>query len=140
MDRKYRQSGYQDEGPREKRDGGGPRPPRETPLGPKTPLMPARVTVGRCASCGTLLPKGFDPNGVCFRCGVPFHSCKQCVHFDAAAHWECTETIPARVSPKDALNQCPLFAFRMSSERETTTSLTSHPDDPRKAFDNLFKK
>jgi hypothetical protein len=139
MDRKYRQSGYMDEEPRQKRD--GPRPPREDLGGPKAPRFPARITVSRCANCGALLPKGFDPNGKCFRCAFELHSCKQCVHFDTAAHWECTRPIPARVAPKDARNECTFFEFRMSSERETTNSgAAARPDDPRKAFESLFKK
>jgi hypothetical protein len=127
-----------DEEPKGKREGA--RPPRENLGGPKTPNFPARITVARCANCGALLPKGFDPAGQCFRCQFELHSCKQCVHFDTSARWECTQPIPARVSPKDARNQCTFFEFRMSSERETTSSVVTRPDDPRKAFDSLFKK
>ena len=139
MDRKYKQRGYQDDG-REKRPESRPSGPPQERIGPRTPRFPARVTVARCANCGTLLSKGFDPQGQCFRCGFELHSCKQCDHFDTAARWECTQPIPARVSPKDAKNECTFYEIRMSSERETTSGGTSRPDDPRQAFENLFKK
>jgi hypothetical protein len=45
-------------------------------------------------------------------------------------------TITARIAPKNARNTCPVFAPRTTVERETTTPRT---DDPRKAFDDLFK-
>ena len=154
-DRKYRQHGYQDDDrDRERRPDKPPgRPPGGPPgdrIGPRTPRFPARVTVARCANCGGLLPKGFDPNGQCPRCNFELHCCKQCVHFDTSTRWECTQPIPARVSPKDALNECTFFEIRMSSERETTSGGTaagapgasspSRPSDPRQAFENLFKK
>lgn len=144
MDRKYRQHGYQDDDRnREKRSpppGRGPGAPRHL-LGPRTPKFPPRVTVARCANCGTLLPKGFEAQGQCLRCGFELHSCKQCVHFDTSARWECTKPIPARIAPKDARNACTFYEIRMSSERETTFGRPpSSSDDPRKAFENLFKK
>ena len=141
-DRKYKQRGYQDE-EREKRPA-APRGPREEKIGPRTPQFPARVTVARCANCGTLLPRGFDQQARCHKCGFELHSCKQCVHFDAAARWECTQPILARLSPKDARNECAFYEIRMSSERETTSgpapTASGRPDNPRQAFENLFKK
>ncbi len=152
MDRKYRQSGYYDDDrdrekrpPGEDRGRGAPPKPREI-IGPRTPRFPARVTVARCANCGVLLARGFDVNGQCSRCSFELHSCKQCTHFDTAARWECTRPIAARVSPKDARNECTFYEIRMSSERETTSSnagaapTNSRLDDPRKAFEDLFKK
>jgi len=144
MDRKYKQRGYMDDPDREKRPVLGerpPGPPRDR-VGPKTPRMPGRVTVARCANCGGLLPAGVDPGGQCPRCNFELHSCKQCVHFDPAARWECTEPIPARIPRKDARNDCTFYEIRTSNERETTSGPASiaKPDDPRKAFENLFKK
>jgi hypothetical protein len=46
------------------------------------------------------------------------------------------QTIPARVSPKNAKNACTLYTPRTTVERETTTPRT---DNARKAFDDLFK-
>ncbi len=144
-DRKYRQHGYQDDD-RERRPekpAGRPSGPPSERIGPRTPRFPPRITVARCANCGGLLPKGIDPKEQCPKCGFELHCCKQCVHFDTAARWECTQPIPARVVPKDAKNECTFYEIRMSSERETTSSspvATARPDDPRQAFERLFKK
>src|ERR1041385_8984255 len=148
MDRKYRQHGYQDDD-REKGPEKPSRPPgRRDTMGPRTPQFPARVTVARCASCGTLLPKDLDPKGQCPRCNFELHCCKQCVHFDTSARWECTQPIPVRIARKDARNDCTFYEIRMSSERETTSGRpapsgqpsSGRSDDPRRAFENLFKK
>lgn len=133
-DRKYRQRGYQDSDrePREKR------PARKPEIfGPKTPKMPGQREVIRCASCATILPLGYDLNGKCFRCGFELRSCKQCVYFDTSARFECTQSIPERITKKDAHNECPFYATRTTVERETSTS---KPLDARSAFENLFKK
>lgn len=143
-DQKYRQRGYKDEARPQRSEVLRQRAPREEPIGPRLPQFPARVTVARCANCGTLLARDIDPNGACQRCGLELHSCKQCVHFDTAARWECTQTISARVSSKDARNDCGFYSMRISSERETTSivapAAAGRPDDHRRAFENLFKK
>jgi hypothetical protein len=46
------------------------------------------------------------------------------------------QTIPARITPKNARNTCSLFESRATVERETTNP---RPDTARKAFDDLFK-
>jgi hypothetical protein len=55
--------------------------------------------------------------------------------FDPGSRFECMETIPARITPKNARNTCTLYSARTTVERETTTPRT---DDARKAFDDLF--
>ncbi|MEQ1731819.1 MAG: hypothetical protein ABL982_25890 [Vicinamibacterales bacterium] len=45
------------------------------------------------------------------------------------------QTIPARITPKNAKNNCTLYTPRTTVERETTTPRTN---DARKAFDDLF--
>ena len=70
------------------------------------------------------------------RCGADLHTCAQCVHFDTGAAFECQQPIPARVSPKDARNNCTLFEPRTTVERETKSA---PPASARKAFDDLFK-
>ena len=136
-DRKYRQCGYQDSGrdhePREKRPQ-GPRPER---FGPRTPSMPGKREVVRCASCATILPPGLDMNGKCLKCGFELHSCKMCAHFDTSARFECTQPIKERIPRKDAHNSCTLYMVRSTIERETSSS---RPLDARAAFENLFKK
>ena len=136
MDRKYRQRGYMDSGrdrePREHKT--GPKPER---FGPRTPAMPGKREVTRCASCATLLPVGIDFTGTCPRCGFELHSCKQCAFFDTSARFECTQPITARIPKKDARNHCNFYSPRTTIERETSTS---RPVDARPAFENLFKK
>ncbi|HEV2491979.1 MAG TPA: hypothetical protein VG204_02790 [Terriglobia bacterium] len=140
-DRKYRQRGYQDDRGREPRQTGQRPGPRPETFGPKTPQMPGTHAVVRCAGCGTILPADFDPNGKCSRCGFELHSCKQCVHFDTSARFECTQPIPQRIAKKDAKNACTFYAPRTTVERQTSPGYSrSAANDPRKAFEDLFKK
>lgn len=140
-DRKYRQRGYQDEGPRERRPQEPRKPiePRDPrmPRDPRVPNMPGFREVFRCTRCGNPegLEVGFDT--VCSKCGVALHACIQCTSFDAGAPLECMQKIPARVSPKDARNECALFSPRIKVERETGSTVA--PNSARKAFDDLFK-
>jgi hypothetical protein len=139
-DRKYRQRGYQDDDrDRRQRSLGQRAGPRPETFGPKTPLMPGTHAVVRCAGCGTILPADFDPKGRCSRCGFELHSCKQCVYFDTSARFECTQPIRERITKKDAKNECTFYAPRTTVERQTSPGY-SRADDPRKAFENLFKK
>jgi hypothetical protein len=141
-DRKYRQHGYQDE-PREPRRESRPADTREyTPRGqphtaPKTFNMPGFREVVRCR-CGNELTvaAAWSADGVCGRCGAHLHTCAQCLHFDTGSTFECQQTIPARISPKDALNACTFFEPRTTVERETRSAA---PSSARSAFDDLFK-
>ncbi|HLI31071.1 MAG TPA: hypothetical protein VKV79_08240 [Terriglobia bacterium] len=136
MARKYKQRGYMDSGSgrREERSG-----QKNENFGPKTPQMPGKYLVFRCSSCGTVLSPGFDPKGKCPQCGFELHSCKQCTHFDPSARFECTQPITARIPKKDGPNECNYFSPRMTLERQTSTGAPT-PDDPRKAFEALFRK
>jgi len=159
-DRKYRQRGYQDDS--RERESRGPRPPRppqerapgrqlQDASGPKTPNLMASHEVFRCARCGNLLSLPVGSIEKCSRCGVPLHSCIQCASFDTSARWECTQNanLPARVSPKDAANDCASFTPRTTVERQTSTPPSAAPStgaggggpssSARKAFDDLFK-
>jgi hypothetical protein len=145
-ERKYRQRGYQDE-PREPRER---RPevkkeyaPRgQPPVQPKTFNMPGFREVVKCARCGQELTvaAAWSATGQCQRCQADLHSCAQCTHFDTGAAFECQRPIPARVSPKDARNECPFFEPRTTVERETKSSSSpTSVSSARKAFDDLFK-
>lgn len=115
-----------------------PRPKPET-FGPKTPQMPEKRLISRCAQCGKVLPAGVDANGKCPHCGFELHSCKQCTHFDTSARFECNQPIAARIPKKDARNECGYYALRVTLERQTSPG-SSRSDDPRAAFEALFKK
>ena len=158
-DRKYRQRGYQDENkPRGPKGPPPPRPPKQDrapgrqlqdAAGPKTPNLMAAHEVCRCARCGNLLSLPIAEDSVCAKCGVALHSCVQCVSFDTSARWECTQSdrLPARVAPKDARNDCALFAPRTTIERQTSTPQNrdagsasgGSSGSAKQAFDDLFK-
>jgi len=139
-DRKYRQRGYQDsDRERPEHPPGQRRGPKPEQFGPKTPRLTGSHSVSRCGGCGTILPADFDSSGKCPRCGFELHSCKQCAYFDTSARWECTQPIPARMPRKDAKNDCTFFAPRMTIEKQTSPE-SARPDDPRKAFENLFRR
>jgi hypothetical protein len=143
-DRKYRQRGYQDapreSGPKRPRPEQAPRAPGrqlQDAAGPKTPNLMASHEVIRCARCGHRLATPVGTDERCSRCGVELHSCIQCTFFDTGARFECAHPqLAARVSPKDARNDCALFAPRTTVERQTTTA---GPPSARQAFDDLFK-
>ncbi|HVZ23841.1 MAG TPA: hypothetical protein VG871_22360 [Vicinamibacterales bacterium] len=144
-DRKYRQRGYQDD----ERDREPKRPQRPAPEpgapagarrisqdGPKNINMPGFREVVRCAQCGAMVNEEIGLASRCLRCGTDLHACAQCASFDPSSRFECMQTIPARISPKNSRNGCTLFAPRTTVERETTTPKV---DSARKAFDDLFK-
>jgi len=136
MDRKYRQRGYMDSDRDRERPAHKPGPKPET-FGPRTPKLPAKREVVRCASCAMVLPVGIDFTGKCPRCNFELHSCKQCAFFDTSSRFECTQPISARIPKKDARNHCNFYSPRATIERETSTP---KPLDARAAFENLFRK
>jgi hypothetical protein len=107
------------------------------PRDPRVPNMPGFREVFRCTRCGSIEPVDVGLASTCAKCGVDLHTCVQCTSFDAGATFECMQAIPARVSPKDARNQCTFFSPRIKVERETGS--TPAPNPSRKAFDDLFK-
>jgi hypothetical protein len=145
-DRKYRQRGYQDddrdrqpkpEGKKPDREPGAPAGTRRISQdGPKNINMPGFRHVVRCSNCGNVVQEEVGSETRCTRCGVDLRTCAQCESFDPGSRFECMQTIPARVSPKNARNTCTLYSPRTTYERETTAPKT---DNARKAFDDLFK-
>ncbi len=144
-DRKYRQRGYQDDerdrpakpsSPRPAAEPGAPAGTRRISQdGPRTINMPGFREVVRCAQCGTIVTAEIGAESRCARCGTDLHACAQCASFDPGSRFECMQTIPARISPKNTRNTCPLYQPRTTVERETTTPKV---DGARKAFDDLF--
>jgi hypothetical protein len=148
-ERKYKQRGYQDDGPRDRgasRPQGERKPPEprspgrqfQSASGPKTPNLMASHEVFKCARCGNKLGMPVGPDDRCNRCGVAVHSCVNCMSFDTSSRWACSQpALPARVEPKDELNRCAYFAGRTTVERQTSTQVA--PNNARQAFDDLFK-
>src|SRR5688500_12338601 len=123
-DRKYKQRGYQDDdrgAPR--KDGGSPaggqRPEREpgapagarriSSEGARNPNMPGFRQVARCSRCASMVDAEIFSLSKCSKCGQDLRSCAQCMYFDPGARFECSQTIVARVSPKDAANECAFY-------------------------------
>ena len=145
-DRKYRQSGYQDDARDRPVGPKAARPPREPGApagarrlsqdGPKPVNMHGYREVVRCSQCGAPVTAEIGLATQCPQCGTDLHACAQCASFDPGSPFECMQPIKARVSPKNGRNDCPLFAPRTKVEREVTAP---RRDDPRKAFHDLFK-
>jgi hypothetical protein len=140
MDRKYRQSGYQDGGAPE-RERPEPRPAKDHE-GPKSPNMMAFQGVVRCAMCGARVElTGISAESACPNCKSDLRTCRNCTSFDPGARFECRAGVSARVSNKTVRNACDLFAARHTVEKKTGEARgSSKSDDPRAAFDRLFKK
>ena len=155
-DRKYRQRGYQDSGGQRKGPQTGPKAPIPNPpadrietrldkaerkaLEGRAPSVPGYHDVMRCSRCGHVFTEAILSLSQCKRCGADLRSCAQCESFDTGKLFECMQTIPARVSPKDARNACELFSPRVTVERDTHSQAQGDaPNSAKKAFDDLFK-
>jgi hypothetical protein len=62
------------------------------------------------------------------------------MYFDPSSRFECMQSISVRIPRKDVLNDCALYAIRVTREKETSTPASLRPNDARQAFENLFKK
>ncbi|QQR72612.1 MAG: hypothetical protein IPJ17_13985 [Holophagales bacterium] len=138
-DRKYRQRGYQDNGrPESASRQDAPRPdpslaPRGRGFGAPT------ASVFRCAACGRKVDGGvttFDAR--CPHCAAPLHTCTHCVQFDSSAPKQCRLEMAVRVARKSERNDCAEFAPRIAQEF-AQEERRMPKDDPRAAFDALFK-
>ena len=158
MTRKYGQRGYM-EGERREPGGRGagagstgplrrePPPPRHNLDRPRGRGLgaPSEQTF-RCAVCGTqqAAPAAEALAATCEKCGTDLHTCTHCTHFDTAARWECRRADERQaaglgpVAKKSKRNDCPLFDAKATLEFAKEKP-AADPDDPRAAFDALFK-
>jgi len=153
-DRKYSHRGYQDDDRDRDRE-----PKRQKPKtdgvrryddAPRGRGLGAPTTVAfRCARCGrdlVNLDVAHDTN--CPGCQSPLHSCSNCSFFNTGAPFECRKELEARVESKTKANECEHFqpkAVRDLGLKAAETGRTdgpggTNPNDPRAAFDALFKK
>ncbi|MFQ5876362.1 MAG: hypothetical protein ACE5JH_01530 [Acidobacteriota bacterium] len=147
---KYRQPGYRDGEYREERE--RERQERRGPRGPRGPRgAPREATlVRRCFQCGHQEPAslGVERGTLCPTCSAPAHCCRNCVHFDPGARFECRESIPARIPSKTGANDCAFFRPETVLDATGRRIVTPGPDearggkisDARAAFDALFRK
>ena len=132
--RKYRQRGYQDDEPRERRVGRGPRTERLGPGG--RGLGAPTATVFKCARCGehAELATELAADTTCGRCGSDLRTCTNCRHFDTGAPNECRVEIETRIAAKSKRNECERFSPRAVQEFAEQAS----ESDAKAAFDSLF--
>jgi len=136
MSRKYKQQGYQDEEPRDRRSGSGPRP--ERPEGPRgRGFGRPTATVFRCARCGAqqTVSAELAPAATCSSCQSDLHSCTNCRYFDSGVLNECRAEIVVRIARKSTRNECDLFDPKAAQE---VASDEAKPSDAKAAFDALF--
>ena len=94
-ERKYRQSGYQDDGrervARPRKPEPGP-PKGQKRDGPRPMHMPGFQEVLRCAMCGAVVPPPVEIGleSTCPKCRTDLRTCKNCRNFDTGAQFECT--------------------------------------------------
>lgn len=138
-DRKYRQSGYQDE-----RAGGGSqaRPRRESREGPRGRGLGAPTrSVLKCSRCGAQVGSVPVHEDSCKSCGAALHTCTNCRHLDSAAPNECRQPIEIRVTAKANRNDCGFFEPKLVQEFASDSASGGAQGDSRDAktaFDNLF--
>jgi hypothetical protein len=151
-DRKYRHRGYQDddrdrEQKRPKQKPSGPRRYDDAPRG-RGLGAPTKVTF-KCARCGRdLVNVTVAHETTCPGCQSPLHSCSNCTFFDTGARFECRKPLEARVESKTKANDCEHFqpkavrdlGLKRSESGRTDGPGGTNPNDPRAAFDALFKK
>lgn len=151
-DRKYRHRGYQDDD-RDRE----PKPQRPKPSGPRNyddgPRgrglgAPTKVSF-RCARCGRdLVNITVENDTTCPGCQSPLHSCSNCTFFDTGAPFECRKELEARVESKTKANDCAHFhpksvrdlGIKASENGRNDGPGGTNPNDPRAAFNALFKK
>ena len=153
MTRKYGQRGYmegdRDRGePRRGGEGREPPPPRHSLDRPRGRGLGAPTEqVFRCALCGTAQPPPAPEalDATCSKCAGDLHTCTHCTSFDTAATWECRRWQERQalgvgpVAKKSKRNDCPLFTPRIALQQAQEKAEKADPDDPRAAFDALFR-
>jgi hypothetical protein len=75
----------------------------------------------------------------CPGCGKPLRTCTNCGFFDTTARFECRKPIKARVESKTKANRCEFYQPKAMRDLRSAKSEGAQ-DDPRAAFDALFKK
>lgn len=142
-DRKYRQQGYQDRGPRTGGGSGGgfvdDRPARLEGAPKGRGSETNREEIFRCKTCGEAAAPDFAADAVCRKCGGALHACAQCRHFDTSARNQCRKAVPAPIPAKTRRNDCALFEPAVSLNLKPKSSIET-PDAARAAFDKLFGK
>jgi len=151
-DRKYSHRGYQDDD-RDRE----PKPPRPKPSGPRNyddgprgrGLGAPTSVAFRCARCNhDLINISVEVDTTCPECSSPLHACSNCTFFDTGAPFECRKELQGRVESKTKANDCEFFqpksirnlGLKQAESGRTDGPSGTNPNDPRAAFNALFKK
>ena len=139
-DRKYRQSGYQDQAGEERGRREAPRGPADSRDRPPRPrgrgLGKPTTMVFRCAVCGQAESSGIALGSICTKCGADLHTCTHCAHFDTSAANECRKVVPVYIASKAKKNDCDLYEPKAAQEFAKDAE---PPSAAKSAFDALFK-
>jgi hypothetical protein len=149
MNRKYRHRGYRDSESEDAQRREKP-PPRQT-LTPEEKLQRKSMrhaidrdahAVVRCHKCGRNVQDFGTITGetLCPHCAAPMHCCRICRHFDSAARWQCRAEITEPVGDKTRANACSSFEPRLVLDVTGRRTTNGRSDDPRAAFESLFKR
>ena len=147
---KYRHHGYRDDDYRKERQ---PKEKREK-RGPREITTREATVVMRCWECGDQQSpdEGIEIESTCSNCNADLHCCRNCLHFDPAARFECRQPIEKAFRDKTIRNECSLFEPRpvldatgrraSGGPRLRSRNGDSSPApvaDAKDAFDKLFK-
>lgn len=146
MTMKYRQRGYRDADRSQER-----RPEPVPQLTPEERFQQRSLRhavsreaneVVRCHNCGRNVQASgaISAQTECPSCAAPLHCCRACRHFDTASRWECRAEISERMPDKGKANDCPSFEARLVLDATGKRTVIQASNDPKSAFENLFKR
>lgn len=100
--------------------------------------MPEKIL--SCFHCGQSIPLNgkIMHRDTCPQCDWDLHSCENCRFFDPGVRNGCREPLAEPPQLKERANYCDYFDPRVGAAvggRRVTS-----PDQPRKAWDDLFRK
>jgi hypothetical protein len=144
-DRKYRHRGYQDDDrDREPQERQKPKTDgvKRYDGAPRGRGLGAPTTVAfKCARCGHQLANPeISTATTCSSCGDALHSCANCTFFNTGSRFECQKPITARMESKTKGNDCSFFSPKAVRDLKIEAQQGGTPNDPRAAFNALFKK
>ena len=144
-DRKYRHRGYQDDdrhaSPRRNVSDRRPMAFVDTTahLAGVVWALPPKCPSSAPAADTSWHSQRSPPTQSCTSCGDALHSCANCTFFNTGSRFECQKPIAKRVESKTKANDCKFF--KPKAVRDLKVETPGGPsNDPRAAFDALFKK
>ncbi len=109
----------------------------------KRAMERSAAEVIRCQNCGAQQHAEvafIGPRSQCDKCGTFLHSCRHCAFFETSARFQCRKPVPAAIGDKWAANDCTLFEPRLVLDATGRRLEGKAANNPKNAFDALFKK